>query len=188
MDTKKISRWIMLTSILLALIAFIVSFLIPNIPGKINLTPPPPPPQNWPKAPSTTTPRISPEALILRGAAATEMKEIAPVPNSFVQSPLTITGSARGTMYFEASFPIVVVDGNGKTLAQGHAEAQSDWMTSDFVPFIAKISWSETPTTDTGMIIFKRDNPSGLPEHDREAYMTVQFKQSATPALEGDVD
>jgi hypothetical protein len=187
MDIKKISRGLMFTTIFLALAAAIISFVVPNIPGKTNITPAAS--STWPTVSTTTTRHVSPQALIIQGAAAKELKDIAPMPNSVVKSPLTITGSARGTMFFEASFPIIVVDGNGKTLVQGHAEAQSDWMTSEFVPFKSvPLSWSETPSTEEGRIIFKRDNPSGLPEHDREAYMTVRFIAAPSPVLEGDVD
>src|SRR4051812_32842409 len=38
----------------------------------------------------------------------------APKPNDLVKSPLTVTGKARGTWYFEASFPVRLEDANGK--------------------------------------------------------------------------
>ena len=55
-----------------------------------------------------------------------------PLLNDFVQSPLKITGSARGTWYFEASFPVRIVDANGKELGVIPAQAKSDWMTTEF--------------------------------------------------------
>ncbi len=91
-----------------------------------------------------------------------------PLRDATVTSPLTITGKARGTWYFEASFPIVVVDWDGLIIGEGHADAQGDWMTEDFVPFTATVSF--TVATDTpyrrGAVILQKDNPSGLPEHD----------------------
>jgi len=185
MDTTKISRWIKFGAIILALGAALISTFVPDIPGKTDLmqrTANTPPTQN-----QDANIQASPESLIIRGTAATDLKEVTPTPSNVIQSPLTITGLARGTMFFEGSFPIILVDGNGETVDQGLAEATEDWMTEDFVPFTAKLSWTEIPSTETGSLIFKRDNPSGLPEHDREAYMTVKFSKDAPPPQDGDI-
>ena len=58
-----------------------------------------------------------------------------PKPSQVVRSPLSIEGEARGNWYFEASFPIKLIDADGRELAQGIAQAKSDWMTENFVPF-----------------------------------------------------
>ena len=104
-----------------------------------------------------------------------------PKPNTVVTSPLVIRGEARGNWYFEASFPIELVDGNGVELARGIAQAQGDpatgevnWMTTEFVPFQATLNFTN-PQTTTGIIILKKDNPSGLPEHDAEIRVPVHF-------------
>ena len=97
-----------------------------------------------------------------------------PRPGETVKSPLTITGQARGTWFFEASFPVRLLDEKGQVLGQGIAQAQSDWMTEEFVPFMAVLEFS-TPTTMRGNLILKKDNPSGLPEHDDELRIPVRF-------------
>ena len=97
-----------------------------------------------------------------------------------IKSPFTITGSARGIWFFEASFPIDVVDKDGKVIAQGYAEAQSDWMTENFVPFKALITFNVT-TTQTGEIVLKKDNPSGLPEHDKQIRIPVTLMTTNNP-------
>jgi len=97
-----------------------------------------------------------------------------PKPDVLIQSPLVVNGEARGYWFFEASFPIVLLDGNGKELAQGIAQAKSDWMTENFVPFEAEIQFAN-PATVNGMLILKKDNPSGLPEHDDELDIPVKF-------------
>lgn len=94
-------------------------------------------------------------------------------PNQLVSSPLTITGEAR-MWYFEASFPVELVDGNGKRLAIGPAQAQGEWMTSAFVPFRITLTFPK-PTTATGTLIFRNDNPSGLPENSQEYRIPVRF-------------
>ena len=93
-----------------------------------------------------------------------------------ISSPVTITGEARGQWYFEASFPIVLVDQDGKVTAEGHAQALSDWMTTDFVPFEAKIEFTKPPYGKSGMLMLKKDNPSGLPENDAAIEIPVSFK------------
>ena len=47
-----------------------------------------------------------------------------PVLESKIISPLEIKGTARGNWYFEASFPIILTDWDGKIIAQGHATAR----------------------------------------------------------------
>ncbi|MFA6550482.1 MAG: Gmad2 immunoglobulin-like domain-containing protein [Candidatus Gracilibacteria bacterium] len=101
-----------------------------------------------------------------------------PLPNSLIKSPLTIKGQARGTWFFEASFPIKLVDANGNQLGTAIAKATSDWMTEEFVPFTAQIDFT-APKTESGTIVFQKDNPSGLPEHDDELRIPVKFDLSA---------
>ncbi|MCA9368021.1 Gmad2 immunoglobulin-like domain-containing protein [Candidatus Kaiserbacteria bacterium] len=108
-----------------------------------------------------------------------------PQPNDVVTTPLTITGQARGQWFFEASFPVVLVDWDGKIIAESYASAEGDWMTADFVPFTATVDF-ETPYHDGdpdfmrhGALILKKDNPSGLPEHDDALEFPVVFGQAA---------
>jgi len=98
-----------------------------------------------------------------------------PRPGQVISSPLEITGQARGTWFFEASFPILLLDKNGRTISQTIAQAQSGWMTEEFVPFKAKL---EFPTNLSGRVklIFKKDNPSGLPQNDDQLEMPVSLQ------------
>jgi hypothetical protein len=102
------------------------------------------------------------------------IKITAPKPNDIVKSPLLITGEARGNWYFEASFPVKLIDANGDLIVQGHAEALSDWMTTDFVAFKATLEF-EKPATPTGTLVLEKDNPSGLPENAAEVRIPVRF-------------
>ncbi len=98
-----------------------------------------------------------------------------PRPNAKIASPLTISGKARGNWFFEASFPVKLTDENGNELASGAAAAQSDWMTEDFVEFIATVEFA-TPTTPGGTLILQKDNPSGLAGHDNQLIVPVEFE------------
>lgn len=98
-----------------------------------------------------------------------------PLKNTVVKSPLVVKGEARGNWYFEASFPVVLIDANGKELALSPAQAKTDWMTTEFVPFEVTLTFS-TPLTKTGTLILKKDNPSGLPENDASISIPVRFE------------
>ena len=104
-----------------------------------------------------------------------EVRVDSPAKGSLVTSPLRITGQARGSWFFEASFPVTLVDANDKVLVQGIAESQGDWMTKNFVKFEAKLEF-KAPATAKGFLILRKDNPSGLPEHDASFSVPVRFK------------
>jgi len=103
-----------------------------------------------------------------------------PRPNQAIESPLTVTGEARGSWFFEASFPVVLTDWEDKIIAQGIATAKSDWMTSEFVSFEAMITFTvdENAYDNKGTLILRKDNPSGLPEHDDALEVPVVFSVS----------
>ena len=97
-----------------------------------------------------------------------------PTINQTIASPVLITGEARGKWYFEASFPVVLLDANNQELAKGVAQAQGDWMTENFVPFSVSLTFSP-PATPTGQLILTKDNPSGLPANDAQLMVPVNF-------------
>ena len=98
-----------------------------------------------------------------------------PAPNTAVSTsqPLVVTGRARGPWYFEASFPVKLLDSNGNVLAQGPAQAQSDWMTTDFVPFVITLNFTTTDTS--GTLVLQNDNPSGEPANAKSISIPVTF-------------
>lgn len=97
-----------------------------------------------------------------------------PLPGSVVGSPLVIKGQARGNWYFEASFPVELLGANNQVLAQGVAQAQGDWMTENYVPFVVTLNYSSTETS--GRLVLKKDNPSGDPSHDRSLVIPLTLK------------
>lgn len=98
-----------------------------------------------------------------------------PQPNDLIASPLTVTGEARGNWFFEASFPMRLYDGNGREIGLAIAQAQGEWMTTQFVPFRAELTF-EAPATERGTLVLEKDNPSGLPEHADELRISVRFR------------
>ena len=98
-----------------------------------------------------------------------------PKLNAVISSPLKITGQARGVWYFEASFPIELTDSTGKIIASGIAQAQDDWMTENFVPFTAELTFTKPLEGNAGTLILKKDNPSGDPQRDDSRKIQVRF-------------
>lgn len=92
-----------------------------------------------------------------------------------VSSPLNLAGEAVGPWYFEASFPVELLDQSSAVIATGIATATSDWMTTAFVPFTASLTFPAQTPGSTGMLILHKDNPSGLPANDDALYIPVQF-------------
>lgn len=95
--------------------------------------------------------------------------------NQLITSPHNLRGEARGTWFFEASFPVRLEDANGNVLVQIPAQAQGEWMTENFVPYQATLRFNQ-PSTATGVLILEKDNPSGLPENAAEIRIPVRFK------------
>jgi len=88
-----------------------------------------------------------------------------PGEGSVVGKDFSVIGKARGNWFFEASFPIKLLDKDGNLLYTAIAQAEGDWMTTDFVPFRAEV---HAPVSYIGQatLVLEKDNPSGLPEHD----------------------
>lgn len=102
------------------------------------------------------------------------IKVDAPLPNEAVKSPLLISGLARGNWFFEASFPVNLLDDKDNEIASGTAKAEGEWMTAEFVPFKAELKF-EKPATKLGKLILKKDNPSDFRQYDDEIIIPVAF-------------
>lgn len=142
------------------------------------------PTTNTPKTTTTSTPTAATKIHLSKGGPAVYyssdavkdlIKVNTPPLNTIITSPLTITGNARGNWFFEASAPVVLVDLNGKVLARGTILAQSDWMTTDYVPFLGTLTFTRQPSGSKGVLILKNDNPSGLSSKDMSMEILVTF-------------
>lgn len=120
--------------------------------------------------PTTSTPTVMPVAPRhpqIRVA-------LPPFGQPVTASPLTVSGEARGSWFFEASFPVRLLDGKGKELGRANAQAQGDWMTDNFVPFNVTVPFTAS-TTATGILVLEKSNASGLPEHADQFRIPVSF-------------
>ncbi len=98
-----------------------------------------------------------------------------PSPGATVSPPLRIEGVARGTYFFEGSFPVRLEDGDGNELITAPATAAGDWMTDNWVGYSAILEFTP-PKTETGTLILERDNPSGLERNAHRLRIPIRFR------------
>jgi hypothetical protein len=96
--------------------------------------------------------------------------------NQEVSNPIKIEGKARGNWFFEATFPVQLVDTDGNIIASTTARAETDWMTTDFVNFTATLEYVKSTTTARALIVLNKDNPSGNPDFDQSIFIPVILK------------
>lgn len=99
-----------------------------------------------------------------------------PIKDSEVSSPLSVAGRARGSWFFEGSFPILIQDSYGNIVAESHATAQGTWTSKDFVKFVGNLQFSNYIKGSKASLILKRDNPSGLTENDDSIVIPIILK------------
>ncbi len=103
-----------------------------------------------------------------------EIQVATPAQNEKVISPIKITGKAKGSWYFEGTFNAELFDSNNALLGNVQVNAKGDWTSEDFVPFEGDLTFS-SPATKNGILVIKKDNPSGLPENDKMLTIPVVF-------------
>lgn len=126
---------------------------------------------------NTDTPVVpaAPEPQPVNGADIIITK---PAQGQTITSPIVITGKAKGNWFFEGTFPVALTKDDGTIVATAAAKAQGDWMTSDYVPFTATLTFvAPQPSTgsSTGYLVFKNDNPSGDSRFDKTLSIKVQW-------------
>ncbi|MGK7394054.1 MAG: Gmad2 immunoglobulin-like domain-containing protein [Candidatus Cyclobacteriaceae bacterium M3_2C_046] len=106
---------------------------------------------------------------------AGQIKLEQPLPNKDISSPLTVKGKARGSWFFEGQFPVVLIDKDKNIIAEATAKARGKWMTDNFVPFEATLTYQNPPDDERGYLELKKSNPSGKPENSRTYSLPVLF-------------
>lgn len=120
------------------------------------------------------------------------------IPYSLISPGFVVKGKARGSWFFEGSFPVLITDEVGLLRNDVIATAEGDWMTEDFVPFSVTLEYSDLymkgnpyykkgdEIFDKGILIFQKDNPSGLSEHDDSLRIPIRFSPSPTTIPNGE--
>jgi hypothetical protein len=112
---------------------------------------------------------------VLKNNISDQIRVIEPKPGQLIQSPVIVEGRARGTWFFEATFPVKLLDANRNVIASHYAQTHEEWMTEDFISFKAQIEFTR-PSTATGIIVLEKNNPSDLNEYDAEIEIPIRFE------------
>lgn len=118
----------------------------------------------------------APNNLTVKADKSDQIVVISPIKNSQISSPLSISGRARGSWFFEGSFPIVLLDSDRNMIAEGHVTAQGEWMTQDFVKFIGSLQFNNYIKGSNGLLVLKKDNPSGIVSNNDSIEIPITFK------------
>ena len=100
-----------------------------------------------------------------------------PKANEEVSSPLKITGVVNGNGWagFEGQVGTVkLLDASGKELATGVLTATTEWTTLP-TNFETTLSF-QSPTAQSGTLVFKNENPSGDPSRDKTFTLPIKVK------------
>ena len=126
---------------------------------------------------TTTQNQTPPSTMTYTSLKGVSIKLFRPEKGELVTTPLVVMGEVPGNWSFEASFPVKLLDSNGKVLADETAELQADWMTDSMVPFVTKLTYNANEVTKgtTGKLVLSKDNPSGLEKNDDSLTIEVKF-------------
>ncbi len=89
---------------------------------------------------------------------------------------IPVAGQAVGSWYFEASFPITLLDQHRKVIGSTNGQAQGDWMSKGMVPFTATLTYPAQAPNSAGFVVIHNDNPSGDPARDKSVEIPIVFK------------
>jgi len=98
-----------------------------------------------------------------------------PVPHGRITSPLVVRGKVAGSWFFEASFPIEVLDERRRNIGVSFGTARGDWMTEKPVAFTASVRF-KAPAGDRGYVVLHRANPSDERENDASVEIPIRFR------------
>ena len=99
-----------------------------------------------------------------------------PKVGAVIESPLQLSGKAKGYWFFEADAPVKLLDENEELISETYIQAIDDWMTQDWVNFEGNFQF-EITSQESGFLVFERANPSGLQENENQYKFPVRFIQ-----------
>lgn len=98
-----------------------------------------------------------------------------------ISSPLVLLGEAKGTWFFEGSFPVTLTDWDGKIVAEGYAMSLDEWMTEEYVPFSSTVYFDspyihgDPEFMRRGTVILQKENPAGMPQYNDVVEVPVYY-------------
>ncbi len=101
---------------------------------------------------------------------------ISPQPGGVMRSPYLIIGRAKGDFFVNGYLSVVLVDAQGKVIAGSLAQTREDVEEGGgWVDFQAELNFSILEPI-AGELLFRKDNPSGLPEQKIQVSYPVRLE------------
>jgi hypothetical protein len=122
---------------------------------------------------------VGPKAGAAQGNTSEEILVSSVTSGQLVQTPIKLEGKAKGSWFFEGSFPVSLLGDDGSVLGYAALKALGNWQTADFVNFSGTLSF-KLPKGTTGKLIFSKDNLSGLPENSKQFIIPVKFSKATS--------
>ncbi|OGZ71506.1 MAG: hypothetical protein A2904_01840 [Candidatus Staskawiczbacteria bacterium RIFCSPLOWO2_01_FULL_33_9] len=108
-----------------------------------------------------------------------------PKINEEISSPLEIKGTVNGNGWFGFEGQVGTVkllDSEGNELAVNYLKATTDWM-QPFVRFETTLDFV-SPNINEGTLVFNNENPSGLPQYNRQFILPVKINKTVEGAVQ----
>lgn len=120
------------------------------------------------------------------GAGEAAVTLATPQPGARIGARLRVAGEAPGYWFFEAVLPVELLAEDGRKLIDSYVEAQGEWMTSGPVRFDKTFAVPSVPQPTAATLLLRRNNASGLPEHDAEHRVAIRLVPSDAAGGAGD--
>lgn len=97
-----------------------------------------------------------------------------PKKNASIECNSKLIGTAKGSWFFEGSFPVLIFTKEGELIKSSYASATEDWMTDDYVDFEVEVNCAECEGKELE-IMLNKDNPSGLEANEDRVSIDISF-------------
>lgn len=84
---------------------------------------------------------------------------------------ISVSGLISGSYTFEAQFTIKLLDKTGTVAVTQPVTVTGDWQSGGKVPFTTTLT--HTLTSQNATLVFQNDNPSGLPENQKQIFVPI---------------
>lgn len=123
----------------------------------------------------TVTPTSSPSGQTKGGLTTGTPVKIKSIALTTATGPLVIKGTVDSGWMFEGTMPVLLLDSSRNEIASGSATETTpgSWQSGNPVNF--SVSFTFTTEATSGFLVFKNDNPSGLPENQKTFELPVKF-------------
>lgn len=97
--------------------------------------------------------------------------------NDLINSPLSISGKVDSNWFFEASFPVKILDNNRNIIKETTATTKEDWTKDGQISFNVNVEFDPKDFI-SGFMILRNDNPSGLKENIKSLEVPIKFAKN----------